>query len=58
MSHEFSMQFSNMVFTKDQELLFRYYQNAKAHILKIIVKSMQGVSVNSKNQEEVIFFNM
>lgn len=54
MSHEFSMQFSNMIFTKGQELLFRYNQNDKTYILKIIVKSMQGISVNSKDQQEVI----
>lgn len=53
MSHEFSMQFSNMIFTKGQELLFRYNQNDKTYILKIIVKSMQGISVNSKDQQEI-----
>lgn len=53
MAREFSMQFSNMVFTKGQELVFRYCQNDKTHILKIIVKSMEGISINSKDQKEV-----
>ncbi|KAI1722004.1 ATPase family associated with various cellular activities (AAA) domain-containing protein [Ditylenchus destructor] len=51
MAREFSMQFSNMVFTKGEELLFRYCQKDKQYVLKLMVKHLEGARVNSDTVE-------
>jgi len=47
MAKEFSMEFSNMVFTRGQELAFRYRQKDKPYTLKLMVKSLEGSIPNS-----------
>ncbi|KAF7629298.1 hypothetical protein Mgra_00009193 [Meloidogyne graminicola] len=62
MAREFLMQFANMPFTKDQELVFEFAQQRRGqqdqheklptiYTLKIFVKQMEGMTVNSKPQE-------
>jgi hypothetical protein len=47
MAMEFSMQFSNMVFTCGQELAFRYQQKDTTYNLKLIVKALEGSTLIS-----------
>jgi len=47
MAKEFSMEFSNTVFTRGQELAFRYQQKGKFYTLKVLVKSLEGSTLNS-----------
>jgi hypothetical protein len=51
MAKEFSMEFSNMVFTRGQELAFRHQQKDKGYTLKLIVKALEGSTPNSDVKE-------
>uniref|UniRef100_A0A914CQU3 Vesicle-fusing ATPase n=1 Tax=Acrobeloides nanus TaxID=290746 RepID=A0A914CQU3_9BILA len=51
MAREFSMQFSNIIFTKGQELVFKYEQKDKSYTFKLIVKSIEGITPNSQPAE-------
>jgi hypothetical protein len=61
MAREFLMQFGNMAFSKDQELVFEYTQQRRGgqqndqkpttYMLKVMVKKMEGATLNSPPQE-------
>uniref|UniRef100_A0A915MDW3 Vesicle-fusing ATPase n=2 Tax=Meloidogyne incognita group TaxID=654580 RepID=A0A915MDW3_MELJA len=61
MAREFLMQFANMAFTKDQELVFEFSQQRRGqqqndklptvYTLKLFVRKMEGITFNSQPQE-------
>jgi len=51
MAKEFSMEFANVVFTRGQEVAFRYPQKNKIYQLKLMVKALEGTTVNSDVSE-------
>lgn len=63
MAREFLMQFGNMVFSKEQELVFEFNQLKRGqsqqqndqkpttYTLKLIVKKMEGTTLKSPPQE-------
>lgn len=51
MAREFSMQFASVVFSKGQELAFKFAQKDKTYTLILHVKTLEGAVMGQQPQE-------